>query len=299
LTAARRPASAAGPEILHRAEALAATLPPLMVAARRVAATATQGVHGRRRVGAGETFLQFRRYHPGDPAQRIDWRRSARSHRVYVRQTEWEAAQTVWLWRDASPSMAWRATARGTTKRERADLLLLALASLLARGGEHMALIGGGSGPAARQAALHRLVLSLEGSPASDEGLPPVEPLPRYGRLVLFGDLLAPIDDIKAVMTAYAARGLQGHWLQILDPAEETLPFGGRVRFEGLEDDGEALIGRVEDIRDRYRRRLDAHREAISAHARALGWTFAVHHTDGPPQPALLGLYLALSERRW
>src|SRR5690242_21378702 len=86
----------------HRAEQAAAALPPLLVAAERVAVTVAQGVHGRRRVGQGETFWQFRQYQPGDPAARIDWRESAKSQRLYVRETEWEAAQTVWLSRDAS-----------------------------------------------------------------------------------------------------------------------------------------------------------------------------------------------------
>ena len=80
-------------------------LPPLLVAAERVAVTVAQGVHGRRRVGQGETFWQFRQYQPGDAAARIDWRESAKSQRLYVRETEWEAAQSVWLWRDASASM--------------------------------------------------------------------------------------------------------------------------------------------------------------------------------------------------
>src|SRR5450432_3158164 len=93
--------------VQHRAEALAATLPPLLVAAERVATTVAQGVHGRRRVGQGDSFWQFRQYQPGDSAQRIDWRESAKSQRVYVRETEWEAAQSVWLWRDASASMAY------------------------------------------------------------------------------------------------------------------------------------------------------------------------------------------------
>jgi len=60
------------------AEQSAAVLPPLLVAAERVATTVAQGVHGRRRVGQGETFWQFRQYEPGDAATRIDWRESAK-----------------------------------------------------------------------------------------------------------------------------------------------------------------------------------------------------------------------------
>src|SRR5689334_21902661 len=121
--------------IQHRAEELAAALPPLLVAAERVATTVAQGVHGRRRVGQGETFWQFRQYEPGDSAQRIDWRESAKSERLYIRQTEWEAAQSVWLWRYGSPSMDYSSAPTLPRKRARADLLLVALAALLMRGG--------------------------------------------------------------------------------------------------------------------------------------------------------------------
>ena len=121
-----------------RAEALAARLPPLLVEAQRVAATVAQGVHGRRRVGQGDSFWQFRPFVTGDAASRIDWRQSARADRTYIRETEWEAAQTVALWRDGGPTMRWRSRAAETEKIARADLLLLALASLLLRAGEQV-----------------------------------------------------------------------------------------------------------------------------------------------------------------
>lgn len=285
-------------ELFHRAEALGAAFPPLLMAAERVASTVSQGVHGRRRVGPGETFWQFRRYQPGDSTHRIDWRKSGKSQRVYIRQTEWEAAQSVWLWRDTSPSMRYRSATVWPTKQERAELLLLAVASLLARGGEHLALLGEGPGPAPGRASLRRLALTIGRGSTSGESLPRLEPLPRYGNVVLFGDFLSPLDEIRAVVTAYAGRGVRGHLLQILDPAEETLPFAGRVLFEGMEDDGQALVGRVETIRSGYQAVLAAHRKEVQELTRSAGWTFSVHHTDTSPQPALLTLFLALSQTR-
>ena len=86
---------------------LARRPPSLVVAATDVAATVMYGVHGRRRAGVGETFWQFRPFVWGEETTRIDWRRSARDHRVYVREREWEAAHTIWLWMDRSPSMAY------------------------------------------------------------------------------------------------------------------------------------------------------------------------------------------------
>lgn len=288
-----------GDDVHHRAEDLARALPPLLVEAERVAATVAQGVHGRRRVGQGETFWQFRRYQPGEPASRIDWRQSAKSQPLYVRETEWEAAQTVWLWRDASASMDYASGPRLAPKRDRAELLLLALASLLARGGERVALMGGDLPPASGRAAMSRLAMAMAHAgpaAASPDSVPSTaSDLPRHARAVMFGDFLEPVAATAERVAAMVARGVRGHLVQILDPAEETLPFEGRIRFEGTEGEGTVLIGRAETARADYRLRLRRHRDALGALARTSGWTFAVHHTDAAPAPALLALYQTLA----
>jgi uncharacterized protein (DUF58 family) len=283
----------------HRAEALAALLPPLLVAAERVATTVAQGVHGRRRVGQGETFWQFRQYEPGDAAQRIDWRESAKSQRLYVRETEWEAAQSVWLWRDASASMDYASSAQLPSKRSCAELLLVALVALLVRGGERASLLGSGLPPMSGRTALTRIAELVERGGEATPGLPGMEKLPRYARLVLIGDFLAPIESIQASIRGFAAAGLRGHLLQVLDPAEETLPFDGRVRFEGVEERDSILLSRVESVREAYIARLKAHRDGIADLARAAGWTFACHRTDRAPQTALLALYGAMARLPW
>jgi uncharacterized protein (DUF58 family) len=276
----------------NQAEQLAATFPPLLVAAERVASVVAQGVHGRRRTGQGETFWQFRPYAPGDAASRIDWRASAKSTRLFVRETEWEAAQSLYLWRDGSPSMAYRSAPNLPTKLERAELLLLALAALLQRGGERVTLLESGMPPGSGRAVLTRLALGLDRPSA---GLPSFVPLPSHGQLVLFGDFLAPLDAVAALISRFARQRVRGHLLQILDPAEETLPFAGHVRFEGLEGEEPILMSRADGVRDAYRDKLAAHRAALRQIARGADWSFAVHRTDRPPQQALLGLYNALA----
>src|SRR3954451_11278065 len=86
---------------------LARRLPRIAIEARRIAATAAHGIHGRRQAGPGEAFWQYRPFTFGEPAHRVDWRRSARDDRYYVREREWEAAHTIWLWIDRSASMAY------------------------------------------------------------------------------------------------------------------------------------------------------------------------------------------------
>jgi uncharacterized protein (DUF58 family) len=282
-------------ELRQEAEQLGAHLPPLLVAAERVAAVVAQGVHGRRRVGAGETFWQFRPYQPGDEASRIDWRQTAKSMRVFLRENEWEAAESVWLWHDRSPSMRFASHLARVRKVDRARLLLLALAVLLIRGGEHVALLGHDRRPSTGRGTLTRLTAALVRDDEAGPSLPPRVPLPRHAQLVVIGDLLSPIGEIEGAVRHFASHGVRGLLFQVLDPAEETLPFAGHTLFEGLEDEGGFLARRAEDLRRGYVRRLAAHRDAMAALAKAARWRFAVHHTDRPAQAALLALYTSMA----
>ena len=277
----------------RQAEALAEALPPLLVAAERVAATVQQGIHGRRRAGAGDSFWQFRPYRPGDAPGRIDWRQSARGDGVQVREQEWEAAQTLFLWRDASASMAFTGAADRPTKRHRAELLLLATACLLLRGGERVGLLGGGR-PGQGRHALHRLVGDLAGG-TDPAGLPPPVPLPRHGRVVLFGDFLADPDETGNILAHFTGLGVRGVLMQCLDPDEIDPPYRGRVRFQDPENGSELLVARSEDLRTEYQRRLTALQTTLAGLTRAAGWQMLHHNTGQSPAPALLALYQALA----
>src|ERR1043165_9628096 len=99
-----------------QARTLAETMPRLILEARRIAATVIHGLHGSKRAGPGENFWQYRRFLSGEPARRVDWRRSARDDHLYVREQEWEAAHTVWIWADRSPSMTFHSRLRPEPK---------------------------------------------------------------------------------------------------------------------------------------------------------------------------------------
>ena len=290
---------------LNRSLELAGTLPALMVAADRVAATVIQGVHGRRRVGQGDAFWQYRPFRDGDSANRIDWRQSARSRQLFVRETEWEAAASVWLWRDASPSMQYASLRGIDTKAVRAELITLALASLLSDAAERIALLGTGMRPLSGRIAVRRIAETMfEESRAAEaktrtlSSLPPMMPLPAHGTVVLVSDWLDPLEQIEPVIRYYASAGVRGHIVQVLDPAEEDLPFDGHVKFEGLEAEGQHTVRRVEIVRTAYGARLAAQRDGLQRLARPANWTVHYHRTDRPPQTILLALYLAMADLR-
>lgn len=279
--------------IQYEAEALGGALPALMVSAERLATAVSLGVHGRRKAGMGESFWQFRRYRPEDAAQAIDWRQSAKSQHLFVREREWEAAQSVWFWVDASPGMQF--ASGKTTKAERAKLLALALASLLVRGGERVALYGQPHAPASSRATLRRMGHTLLDLPPADAALPPDSAITKNAQFVWFSDFLSPVTDIEATLRRLSHSAVTGQMVHIIDPAEEDFPFVGRTRFEDARGSMSETIGRAETVATSYRTRFRAHAETVGALARRLGWSYIAHRTDRAPQTALIALYADMS----
>ncbi len=287
-----------GQRLQQKSEALARKFPPLLVAAYRVADSMMMGLHGRRRPGSGETFWQFRRYEPSDSASLIDWRQSAKSEPIYVREQEWETSQSIWIWCDHSQSMAFNSRADIETKQDRARLLALAFAVLLLRGGERVGILGGDAVLLKGLGALPRMVQMLMAGRDGDErkGLPELRGLPRGSQVVLISDFIEPLEALEDRIKWYSSQGQRGLLLQVLDPAEVNLPYSGRARFTGLEGENDAVIGHVENVRSDYENRILRHIEDLMGLAHQFGWAFVSHKSDSPPERALSELYMSLSQ---
>jgi uncharacterized protein (DUF58 family) len=273
------------------AQALTFDLPGLLMRARRLAST-LPGAHGRRQAGPGDAFWQYREHRPEDGARMIDWRRSARSDRLYVREREREVAQTVQLWLDPDPGFAWRSGPDLPPKIERAAVLLLAMGLLLWRGGERV----GAPGFAASRASQHADAMLLRALLDIRDAEPP-PPALRAG-LVLASDGLAPLDDWRRRFERLAGRGCFGALLLIADPAEEDFPFAGRTEFRALDGETRTVFGRAQDVRDTYRERLFAHMTGLVEIAGRHGFVTVRHRTDRPAGAALSALMAAIERRR-
>lgn len=274
------------------AHALARRLPQIVAAARDVASSALHGAHGRRRAGAGDAFWQFRQYGAGEAAQGIDWRRSARDDRLYVREREWEAAHSIWLWMDVSPSMAFVSDLAMQSKLDRALLTGLALSDMMVRAGERVGLMGLTRALAARDVIerfAETLLLEERSGHASAELPPAIALAPRARALILSDCLCAPADFAHA-LAAIAARGATGHVVMIADPVEESFPFTGHVELRDVDSSAVLRAGAAQNWRADYIARLAAHRAALADTCRAHGFGFFIHRTDRPASEVLLVL---------
>jgi len=269
---------------------LAATMPRLILEARRVAASIVHGMHGRRRAGPGENFWQYRRFVSGEPASRVDWRRSARDDHLYVRELEWEAAHTIWIWPDRSPSMLFASQLAHDNKLHRALVIALALAEILVEGGERVG-IPGLMRPTGSRNVIERMAQAIVHDRAERASLPPNFAPSPLAEIVLLSDLWSDIADIRRTIAQLSGGGARGHMVQIVDPAEETFPYSGRIEFVEPEGFGRITAGRAQTWRADYEARVRRHRAEIRAETDRLLWSFTIHRTDRPPSELLLALH--------
>jgi uncharacterized protein (DUF58 family) len=271
-------------------QTLAAAMPRLILEARQVAATMIHGLHGRRRAGPGENFWQYRRFVSGEPAARVDWRRSARDDHLYVREQEWEAAHTVWIWPDRSPSMVFASPLVRDTKLYRALVVALALAEVLVEGGERVG-IPGLMRPSGSRNVIERMAQAIVHDRSERTSLPPDFSPSPLAEIVLLSDLWSDIGDVRRKITQLSGSGARGHVVQIVDPAEETFPYWGRIEFVEPENGGRITAGRAQTWRADYAARVARHRAEIRSETDRLSWSFIVHRTDRPASELLLALH--------
>jgi uncharacterized protein (DUF58 family) len=269
---------------------LAARVPRLILEARRVASTLIHGLHGRRRAGSGENFWQYRRFVNGEPSNAVDWRRSARDDHLYVREREWEASHTIWLWTDRSPSMDFTSPLAEWSKLDRALVVSFALAEVLVQGGERV-----GIPEIMRPSASHNIIEKIAQAIVHDTGerpsLPPNFSPAAFSEVLLLSDFWSPIAEFRKIIGQLAATGARGHVVQVVDPAEETFPYAGRVEFIESEGLGSVTAGRAETWRNDYQRLVAEHRAALRAECEQFGWSFIVHRTDRGPTELLFAIH--------
>jgi uncharacterized protein (DUF58 family) len=307
----KTPTPSVSPDFAAQTQAsdLAARLPHLAMEARRVV-SAIYGMHGRRKAGAGETFWQYRPYAQGESARHIDWRRSSRDDRLYVREREWEAAHAVYLWWDRSRSMDFGSSLSPCRKIDRAFVIGFAIADILVDAGESVGLLAdkslGGMPARSSRYIVRHLVQALTHEHTPDntkdqnmhcDDLPPAHRLHAHTECLLLTDALSDPVLFGQRLRLLSEQGARGHVVHLIDPVEETFPYTGEVVLTETEEQLEWHAGDARAWGDEYRQRFARHQAEIQQACVDVGWTYIRHHTDHPATQAALPLMLALAGR--
>lgn len=282
----------------EKAETQAARLPPLLARAEHLAGAVLLGEHGRRRAGMGDDFWQYRPAQMGDSRRMIDHRRSAMGDVQFVREREWQIAQSVMLWVDQGAAMRFASSAELETKAERARVLGLALSILLIRGGERVGLTGTDLPPRRGNAQIVRLAEMFSEDAEEDYSPPEHRAMIPHARAAFISDFMGDIEAVRMALTKAADRGVRGVLFHVLDPAEEAFPFRGRTIFQSVGGTLEHETLKASELRDRYLERLAARKAELQQLCSVAGWQYGLHHTETSAQSGLLWLWRALDGGR-
>ncbi|SMX33579.1 DUF58 domain-containing protein [Maliponia aquimaris] len=286
--------SATVAQLRTRAQEEASRFPALLARAEHLAGTMLLGEHGRRRSGMGDDFWQYRPLRAGDTYRSIDWRRSARGDEQYVREREWQIAQSVQVWVDPGASMRFSSHKNLPTKADRARLVALAASILLIRGGERVGLTGWRLPPQRGDLQTLRLAELFAEDGEDDYAEPEARGMLPNAKALFVSDFLGDIAPVEAALTKAADRGVRGVLLQVLDPSEEAFPFDGRTIFESVNKTLRHETLKAGDLRATYLQRLAERKARLDAICRLTSWQHFTHHTDQTAQSALLWVYRAL-----
>jgi uncharacterized protein (DUF58 family) len=176
------------------------------------------------------------------------------------------------------------------SKLERSLIVAFALAELLVAGGERVG-IPGLLTPTASRSVIDKIAQAILHDDAIRASLPPSFVPSALAEIVVLSDFWSPIADIRTMLAGLSASGAHGTLVQIVDPAEETFPYSGRIEFVEPEGFGVITAGRAESWASDYLARVALHRDQIRAETNKLDWLFTTHTTSRSAAELLLFLH--------
>ena len=279
-----------------KAEKLTLNISNIIIKAHSIANSVWEGLHNRSKTGVGESFWQFRKYEYGDPANLIDWKKSAKSFDTYIQEKELETLQNMVIWRDTSQSMNFRSNKKLETKIDRANLLTLALTIILSKSGENIVLNGFNSKNLRGKEAINFVSDQIaEEQDNNFHSKPNINEIKNNSEVILISDFLNDIKELEKTIKKLSSRGINGNLIHIFDPAEKIFPFKGRINFNGLEQEESILIGNAESIKNNYKKAITNHCNAVKNMAFSYSWKYYTETTDVAADISLLNICNTLS----
>ncbi len=280
----------------QQSEEASESLPALQAIAEKAVASILHGDHSQSKPGMGEKFWQYREYVQGDRPQDIDWRQTAKTEHVFIRQKEWQTTQTSVFWCSQNPSMEFASSKKRPSKITAARVLTLALGIMMTRAGEQIGTFGSRKSGRS-QNALQDLGLKITEDIRTRASLPDpkIFDLPRHAFFVQIGDFLDPIEDIESCFKNFSAQSSGGFVIQVLDPAEINLPYDGRVLFEDKSHGLRQQIDNVASVRSAYKAKIAAHIEEVHKLCKEHHWHHVLHTTDTDYRETLSTIWMAMS----
>jgi uncharacterized protein (DUF58 family) len=287
--------------------AVLAGISGLDLVAKTVVDGFVNGLHRSPDFGFSQEFAEYRAYSPGDDLRHVDWNVFARTERAYLKRYRGETNSILTVLLDASNSMKFSSHSVSKMDYARftaASLFYLAIqnqrdaAGLIVFDDEIRTYIR----PSTRQGQLHRLLSGLDQAEphARTDFAKPLNHfqqfLRRRGIVVFISDFYDSPEHIVRTVEPLRFHGNEVVLFHVLDPREIRPEIGEPSTLIDLETQDRIEIT-PEYVRDEYRKKFDAHVEALRDKARGAGMDYHLLTTDRPLDDALRE-YLSIRQGR-
>lgn len=225
-----------------------AKLQGLKLRAKRIVEGFVAGLHRSPYRGFSVEFAEHREYVPGDDIRYLDWKVFGRTDKFYLKQYEDETNLICYLVLDVSESMTYQGPDSSMSKLDYARCIAAAMAWLVLQSQDAVGLVTFDTRvrdyvpPSNNPARLNELLAVMEKPPTAGKTAISstfqqlAQKLTKRGVILVISDLF---DDVSSLLTGLRHLRHRQHdvaVLQLLDPAELSLPFDRPTKFSGLED---------------------------------------------------------------
>jgi uncharacterized protein (DUF58 family) len=287
--------------------AVLAGISGLDLVAKTVVDGFVNGLHRSPDFGFSQEFAEYRAYSPGDDLRHVDWNVFARTERAYLKRYRGETNSILTVLLDASNSMKFSSHSVSKMDYARftaASLFYLAIqnqrdaAGLIVFDDEIRTYIR----PSTRQGQLHRLLSGLEQAEphARTDFAKPLNHfqqfLRRRGIVVFISDFYDSPEHIVRTVEPLRFHGNEVVLFHVLDPKEIHPEVKEPSTLIDLETQDRIEIT-PDYVRDEYRKKFDAHVEALKDKTRGAGMDYHLLVTDRPLDDALRE-YLTIRQGR-
>lgn len=237
------------------------------------------GIHSLKKAGGGEQFWQYKDYEPEDERRAIDWRQSARTDSVLVRQKEKQSIQDVRIWCANSPRMNFSSQDKILSKKEAAQTLALSLALLSIKEHNNTGFIGAPFPPGRHEKTLGPFSDFLQTGNAVDFQDLPKQKIKSQSLVFLISDFLEDPGDIENIIVQLSSLSISLFLIQVLDRAELELPYHGNILFDDMAS-GTYKMEDVDEIRSAYIEKITQHNQNLENLCQKQGAAYIFHQTD-------------------
>lgn len=265
----------------------ASLLPKVLFDSEILSRNIIEGLHASRFSGKGEDFWQFKEYRQGDNVSFIDWRKSAASNKVLVKQRENETAKTIYFYFDKTKSMMFKSKKQLLSKFEAAILLTLTLSRILLKNRENVFHIKNNKNIIRCNNDLSSFTKSF----LIQENIieyPNKSLLTNNSICFIISDFFYDIKTVSNFLINLRQKNISGFLIQVLDPLEINFNVEENLLLNDLETNAKLRVDESKKYKTFYDKKFNDLQNNLKELCRRSNWSYLLYDTNKNIKPTLI-----------